>query len=894
MRPIWPLMLAGAAAAASAARASADDAPTPAADTRTVILDTAGFWRWRTVWETVDVVRRSGRVEHVRFDIERNWFRKNPGKVEVDAGHYKIVPVPTVRLPEHTSPDWMKPDFDDSTWARLRGPMLDGSKNPNWKLILMRGRFEVTDPAAAGDLALSVTYRGGLVVYLNGEELTREHMSAGPVTPDTPAAPYPEEVYLDDAGYVTWPHDDADQYRRRHEKRIRRLRNLRIPASKLKRGVNVIALGLHRPPSPEVLFIRRIKRYPFLDERALWCKVGLLDVSLTAPAGSSAAPNTSPPRGRGFLVWNHSIVRKVFIPDYPDPFALLRPVRLTGVRNGTFAGQVVVGHERPIRGLTAVASDLAGPGTIPATCVRLRWPRPDGRPVRRSDPPPFDSLESFPPAEAPVYKAHGGAVQPIWISVTVPADAAPGNYSGTITVSAAGVKPLAVPLRLRVIDWTLPDPNTFTARMDIVESTESVARAYGVKMWSDEHLALLDQVFALLKPLANKTIYVTAIRRTHWGNEHAMVRWVRGADGELTPNFDIVEKYLDVATKHLGNVPGVILDCWEPISSMGHAGGAGSATRTTDKPIQYTLWDPKRDKLRKRTGPAWGTAEARDFWRRFNEGIVPVLKKRGLANSMLFGLIGDARPTKQAMDDITTGVPPERAKWAVHSHYYCVSWKGYDVGMAIALWGVGSTPVDPSKGYGYGWANPFWLSYYPREMSMLSSLVEHRTKLEKWMGAKSRSTSAYSKAIGTRGLGRLGADFWIVLKDARGNLKSSLAGRYPESYWGQLNLNYGVPNLLGKGRDGPVPTVRSEAFRENVQEVEARVSIERALTDKAKCAALGDDLAARCRAALDKRIRMGLHASGEGLAWFVSSDWNKRTEDLFILAAEVAGKLEDQ
>jgi hypothetical protein len=179
-------------------------------------------------------------------------------------------------------------------------------------------------------------------------------------------------------------------------------------------------------------------------------------------------------------------------------------------------------------------------------------------------------------------------------------------------------------------------------------------------------------------------------------------------------------------------------------------------------------------------------------------------------------------------------------------------------------------------------------------MSLTTTLVETRTKLEAWMGAKTRSKDVYAKAIGTRGLGRLGADFWVVLKDARGNVSHSLAGRYPESYWGQLNLNYGVPWLLGKGKAGPVSTVRSEAFRENLQEVEARVFIERALTDEAKKAKLGDHLASECRRALDTRIRFCLHAEGEGMPWFVSSDWARRTETLWRLAAQVASKLGGQ
>jgi hypothetical protein len=199
--------------------------------------------------------------------------------------------------------------------------------------------------------------------------------------------------------------------------------------------------------------------------------------------------------------------------------------------------------------------------------------------------------------------------------------------------------------------------------------------------------------------------------------------------------------------------------------------------------------------------------------------------------------------------------------------------------------------VDPAVARGYGWQNPFWLSYYPREMSMLTSLVEHRVKLERWLGASPVSLEAYPEARGARGLGRLGADFWQVLKNSRGEPAGSLAGQYPESYWGQLNLNYCVPYLLGQGGSGPVATVRSESFRENLQEVEARIFIEKALTSERWKARLGEDLARRCRAALDKRIRICLHAEMEGKPWFISSGWRERNGELFRLAAETASKL---
>jgi len=144
--------------------------------------------------------------------------------------------------------------------------------------------------------------------------------------------------------------------------------------------------------------------------------------------------------------------------------------------------------------------------------------------------------------------------------------------------------------------------------------------------------------------------------------------------------------------------------------------------------------------------------------------------------------------------------------------------------------------------------------------------------------------------VGPRGLGRIGADFWPVLKDDRGRVRGSLAGRYPEAAWGQLNLNFCIPYILGKGKNGALATVRSEAFRESVQEVEARIYIEKALLDDAGKATLGDELVGRCRAALDERIRMCNGSAGEGEPWYISSGWAKRSELLFCLAAEVAAK----
>jgi hypothetical protein len=783
----------------------------------------------------------------------------------------------------------MNPAFDDSTWARLRGPVLHDSSDDEWKLIQMRGRFEVADPARVGDLGLSLSFRGGAVVYLNGEEVAREAMPKGEIGPYTTAEPYPDDCYYTSDGFVFYRY--AKDQPEKLAERIRKVVDLKVPAQKLRKGVNVLAVAIHRAPTDGKFFLRRTKTSPEVNPPhpdTFWAKIGLADIRLTAPPGAAITAGTGPLKDRGFRLWNQSVIQTVFLADSPDPFAPVSPVHLTGVRNGTFCGQVIVGDEKPIQGLAAEVTDLTGPGTIPASAVQVRYAVLH-RTERERQPPFFDSLEESPPAEVPVYAEHGGSVQPLWISVRVPADAKAGDYRGKLTVRAEGIQPVSVPLELRLWDWTLPDVRQFTSCMDVIQSPESLALAYDVPLWSDEHFRLLDKTFSLLAPLSNKTVFITAVRRTHFGNEHAMVRWVRGDDGELTPELSVVEKYLDVAVRRLGKIPGVILYAWEPPESQGHAGGGGSAARTADRPALITTVDPETGKMSPRQGPAWGTPESKAFWRKLTDVLQKALAKRGLENSLLFGLAGDARPTKLAMDDITNGV--SKARWAIHSHYYCDQWQGYDMGMTVALWGIGCAPADPSTGYSFGWSNPRWVSYFPRELKLESTLVEYRTKLEAWMGARAAYTPFVAKGMGPRGLGRIGADFWPVLKDSRGRVRGTLAGRYPETAWGQLNLNNCTPYILGRGQKGPLATVRSEAFREALQELQTRIFVEKALLDDEAKDLLGEDLMARCRKALDERIRMGLHSAGEGQPWFISSDWCQRSELLFGLAAEVAKKL---
>ncbi len=475
--------------------------------------------------------------------------------------------------------DWRSPDFDDGDWARTAGPLFAAPGGLGWvrdgggarevSVLCLRGKFAVADPAKVESLHLSATYRGGIVVHLNGTEAVRSHMGKGPLTPDSLAEEYPWEAYVDADGKTALEPQGGsrpDEQTRRLNLRLRRLDGVAIPTTNLRRGVNVLAIEVHRAPThPQAEKVRE-------SWKAAWSTCGLCDVALTAKPQSALQPNTQRPRG--IQVWNESPISDLYEHDYGDPNEPLRPIQLVGVRNGAFSGHVVVGSDSPIKMLAAEVGELVkngGGGSIPAAAVRILYPLPagagplagksyrgvSGRAVRR-----LDALAESPPPEVAVAQVSvprgyagpspvPGAVQPVRVTVQVPADAAPGDYEGRLTLKAEGMEPVGVPLRIRVIGWTLPHPVDFTSLIGIVQSFETLALYYKVPLWSDRHWQLIDRSYAILGRAGVDTLFLPLVMRSHHGKE-SLVRWVKEEDGGgYSHDFSVFERYVDTALKHM-------------------------------------------------------------------------------------------------------------------------------------------------------------------------------------------------------------------------------------------------------------------------------------------------------------------------------------------------------
>jgi hypothetical protein len=883
-----------------------------------VVLDTCGFWR----------IHQSLKPPVIQFADGLKPILIGPRWLAWDT------PGPP--------PGWTQPDFDDSGW--LRGTARRFARVAYTARLCLRGKFTITDPSAVKGLLLSVGYHGGVAVYVNGKDVTRQYLSAGDLSDAVLAEAYPEAAFLTKEGeLVNWQHwrnrPEAEKNLLR-EIRLRKLDGVPIPQGLLRKGVNVLAVEIIRAPYDKVL-----EEKMGADEtgkrgyECQWntCELRYLQLTATGPDG--LVPNAVRPPG--LQAWNSDALAGDFDLDFGDPDEPLRPIRLVGARNGIYSGKVVLGSADPIRGLKAQASDLrGGAGTIPASAVRTRYGFPWGEEtlydpymgLQRPSPYPAQAtllagLSDVPLGEYPVLekkpgsadlatpnqpKPVFGAVTTAWVTVRVPSDAKPGAYSGQVTVHVQDQGEVTVPVELEVMDWTLPAPEDFRTWIELIQSPDTLAVEYGVPLWSDRHFELIARSFDLLREVGSRTVYVPLIAHTNFGNEQSMVRWIEKGDGTFDYDFSVMDRYLDVAEKHMGKPKIVVFNVWDVyIVPKDYDTSGKGAMATAVKYLKekgallgkgpcVTLLDGQSNTTQNIYLPFYTEGPSHAYWQPLLSQLRERMQERGLGEAVMLGCMTDSVPSKEEVAffaEIAPGVP-----WVSHAHGGPSAGRLiYDlapIGYQTRVWNVAFADGDPAGKLRCGWKKPFLLADYER----------HR-EINDFPATKWRHEAEVNITGEQRGIGRVGGDHWNAIKDARGQRKGTVSARYPESSWRNLDL---FSCLLAPGPDGPCATNRFEAFREGVQECEGRIVIERALTDKDLRERIGPDLAKRCEDALDERalymwtglselqltgasyaraLAWRARPSVAGHLWFIGSGWQERSRKLYALAGEVTARL---
>ena len=128
--------------------------------------------------------------------------------------------------------DWATTAFDDSTWATGAAELgygdadektvISTAPTPRPLTAYFRTNVTITDPAAFSSVLASLIRDDGAVVYVNGVEVGRNNLPAGPITFATPAT----AIISDRAAEKT-------------------IIPITIPTSAFVPGVNTIAVEIH-------------------------------------------------------------------------------------------------------------------------------------------------------------------------------------------------------------------------------------------------------------------------------------------------------------------------------------------------------------------------------------------------------------------------------------------------------------------------------------------------------------------------------------------------------------------------------------------------------------------------------------------------------------------------
>jgi len=850
--------------------------PSWSGEPENVILGPTTFWRWHFALKP-PVLRKDGQFKVISIPEEIKGLHK---KSQLGKWLDFDTPLP----PEN----WREPDFDDVDWHRR---FLVDPDSPWIAHVALRGKFSVTDPAQAQGLVLALSYRGGIAVFLNGREIARQHVTR-----------------------MARPEDLAEDYTEGDFAKPREL-SIELPQSALRKGINVLGVEVHRSPQAA----SGVNHDEWRVEIPLGT-CGVISARLTASKGAAVQPNFARPAE--VQVWNSGLMQEDYECDYGDPNEQLKPIRIVATLGGVGSGKAVVGWSKPIQGLSASAGEfrrVKGDGRIAKTTVEVRYALPSSRGrgadlymLTRSD-----ALDVTPPEElgvrtpnlsivgTPGRVAVRGAIVPVWVTIQVPPETAPGDYIGDLALNLPDGKQAGVPIALTVCPWRVPDPTAYRMFVEIVQSPESVAACYRVPLWSDRHFELMEKSFALLRQVGNCTCYVPLICDTNLGNDETMVRWIKQPDGSYKHDLTILQKYLDMVVKIQGRPKVVCLYVWDTYLEGGlsgrHPGGddiVESRKKQMDCGPLVSMQDGAGAAVQKSALPKYSSSESRKLWEPMLKDLRRWLESRGLVDVMMWGCFTDHVPTQEVVNHFRAILPD--VPWVCHAHQLPSSLESrarFGYRSIPYIWATTMFCTDPSVARLQGWKEEKLLTHFARYLG-----DEFCPTTWRFLG-EANATGV------TRGFSRIGGDFLTVL-DSRGK-GGRLINRFPKTSWRMLNM---LTAVLSAGKDQPVATARFEILREGLQETEARIFVEDALIDPTKRAKLGETFADQCQRLLDDRTRNAFRAistlkakkkssfcyTGDswwnnppflGNCWFCGTPWQADTIELYETAAKVAEKL---
>ena len=140
------------------------------------------------------------------------------------------------------------------------------------------------------------------------------------------------------------------------------------------------------------------------------------------------------------------------------------------------------------------------------------------------------------------------SARPVWITLDIPRDAAPGVYAADLKLFAAGKKHSVYHFSVEVSERVLPPATEWSFHLDLWQNPYAVARVHGVEPWSEAHWEVLRPLMKMLADAGQKVI-TTTLNKRPWGGQTedafgSMVGWNKKSDGTWQYDFSIFDQWV--------------------------------------------------------------------------------------------------------------------------------------------------------------------------------------------------------------------------------------------------------------------------------------------------------------------------------------------------------------
>lgn len=464
-----------------------------------------------------------------------------------------------------------------------------------------------------------------------------------------------------------------------------------------------------------------------------------------------------------------------------DALASDAKLKLTVPRNGRASAQLAVTASSALTGLRVDAGQLTHTsGASVASAVKVRYPA--YVPNKAGGGVVADPLRDVP--SVPVA---AGQNQPVWLTVQMPADAAPGDYTATLTVQSAAGEVGRWPLTVTVPDVTYRPMAERPFSLDLWAQPSTVADHLGLEVWSEEHFQALKPYWADLAAAGQRVVNV-AITEDPWlVNHKGAVRAQTASPYRST-----------VAWRWDGNAFSFDFTAFDRIVTDSRAAGIGNAIHAFAM-LQFHNYD-RITYTDTRTGAKVteqvevGSARYREAWTAFLTAFKAHLEARGWFNDTRLAFDEQPLNRMNAAFDIIKAVSPD-----------------WEHKIALAANTLAEADIAEAISFNYS-----FLDQVPQQLIERRRAAGQPTLFYTWAEPVVPNTVTATPPFNSRTLG------WVV---EQRNLDGYLRWTYnswPTDVFTDPSFRYaqGDEYLVYPGETGPVSSVRWELFRDGQDDAE--------------------------------------------------------------------------